>query len=407
MFDEKALWKERFGKRLRDLGRYLRYIFNGHLVVVLLFLLGSAGYYYQNWIATLSGGFPVEIIMAVLLGIFLTYSPVYNFLLEADQVFLIPLETRLKGYFLRSGGASFIFQGYILLMVFAVLMPMYAHGSGKGFRLFLPFFVLLLAAKAWNLAVSWKMDYQIETRIHLADLFVRYVLNVVFFYLLFQGAKLIFLVVLGFIMGFYYYSFASRANKMGLKWDRLIAQEEKRMASFYRLANLFTDVPKVKDTVKRRKWLDFLLGNMAFSQEKTYLYLYSRTFLRSGDYLGLFVRLTVIGSLGIYFLSFGWGKLLLAVLFLYLTGFQLMPLWNHHQNKLWVDLYPAASKYKWVSFRMIMLVILTVQTVIFVLLILLNGEWMIGLISLIAGLAFTYIFVTFYSKNRLKPAMDR
>ena len=45
---------------------------------------------------------------------------------------------------------------------------------------------------------------------------------------------------------------------MGLKWDLLIAQEEKRMASFYRLANLFTDVPKLKDTVKRRKWLDII-----------------------------------------------------------------------------------------------------------------------------------------------------
>ena len=37
MFDEKKLWSQRAGLRAKDLGRYLRYIFNGHLVVVMLF----------------------------------------------------------------------------------------------------------------------------------------------------------------------------------------------------------------------------------------------------------------------------------------------------------------------------------------------------------------------------------
>ena len=137
---------------------------------------------------------------------------------------------------------------------------------------------------------------------------------------------------------------------MGLKWDLLIAQEEKRLASFYRLANLFTDVPKLKDTVKRRKWLDIFIQSHFFFQNNTYLYLFVRTFLRSSDYLGLFTRLTVIGVIALYFISFGVGQLVLSLLFIYLTGFQLLPLWNHHQNKLWIDLYPVAEKYKTVAF---------------------------------------------------------
>lgn len=126
MFDEKKLWKDRASGRMKDLGRYLRYIFNGHLVVVLLFLIGTASFYYQKWIESLSEGFPAELIIAILIGSLLTYSPVSNFLLEADQVFILPLEDKLRGYFLRSGGASLVFQGYLLLMVLAVLMPMYA-----------------------------------------------------------------------------------------------------------------------------------------------------------------------------------------------------------------------------------------------------------------------------------------
>jgi ABC-2 type transport system permease protein len=402
MFDDKKLWKERASGRVKDLSRYLRYILNGHLMIVLLFLIGGAAFYYQKWIETLSNGFPAEIILAILLGIFLTNSPVYNFLLEADQVFLIPLENKLKGYFLRSGVTSLVFQGYILLMVLAILMPMYAHVSSTGFRSFIPFFVVLLVVKAWNLAAGWRIHYFVQSSVTTLDMFVRYFINVLFCYLLFKQANVLFLLAIVVIMAFYYRYFSVRTNKMGLKWDLLIAQEEKRMASFYRLANLFTDVPKLKDTVKRRKWLDLFINWIPFSQEKTYLYLYSRTFLRSADYLGLFIRLTVIGALALYFISFGWGQIGISILFLYLTGFQLLPLWNHHQNKLWVDLYPVPSKFKSTAFHFVLMVILTIQAAIFALFIFVKGEISIALLALLAGVSFNYIFVYFYSKNRLK-----
>ena len=42
MFDERLLWKERFSRTSRELSRYLKYIFNGHLMIVLIFLLGTA-----------------------------------------------------------------------------------------------------------------------------------------------------------------------------------------------------------------------------------------------------------------------------------------------------------------------------------------------------------------------------
>jgi ABC-2 type transport system permease protein len=402
MFDEKKLWRDRASGRIKDLGRYLRYIFNGHLVVVLLFLIGTASFYYQNWIETLTADFPVEIIIAVLIGFLLTYSPVYNFLLEADQVFILPLEDKLKGYFLRSGGASLVFQGYLLLMVLAVLMPMYAHISSDGFQSFFPFLVILLVIKSWNIATSWRIDYFVQPSFHRWDLVVRYFINATFTYLLFKQASMFLLLLIAVVCVFYYYFFYVQTKKMGLKWDLLINQEEKRMASFYGLANMFTDVPKLRDTVKRRKWLDFLINRISFTQEKTYLYLFSRAFLRSSDYLGLFTRLTVIGAVAIYFISFGLGQIVLGILFLYLTGFQLLPLWNHHQNKLWVDLYPVEPKFKTAAFHSLLMTILVIQAVIFTLFILVKGDLYISLLTLLAGLVFSYLFVYFYAKNRLK-----
>lgn len=402
MFDEKKLWKERAVHRLKEFGVYLRYILNGHLMVVLLFLIGTAAFYYQNWISTLSPNFPAEIIISVILGVFLTHSPVYTFLLEADQVFLIPLETRLKGYFLRSGIVSLVFQGYILLMILALLMPIYAHVSINGFKSFFIFLLVLLIIKAWNIAVSWRIHYYVQPSVYIWDRIVRYFINVIFTFLLFSNANILFLLIFAFILAFYYQSFTVRTNKMGLKWDLLIAQEEKRLASFYRLANLFTDVPKLKDTVKRRKWLDIFINSISFSQNNTYLYLFVRTFLRSSDYLGLFTRLTIIGAMALYFISFGVGQLVFSLLFIYLTGFQLLPLWNHHQNKLWIDLYPVSEKYKTVAFYTILRNILFIQTSIFALVILVKGEWIFTGIILLTGLLFSYLFVHFYSKKRLK-----
>lgn len=402
MFDEKKLWKDRAVNRIKEFGRYLRYIFNGHLVIVLLFLIGMAAFYYQNWINTLPLGFPAEIIIAVIIGLFLTFSPVYNFLLEADQVFLLPLENRLKGYFLRSGLVSLVLQGYILLMVLAVLMPMYARVSTNGFRSFFIFLIVLVGLKVWNLAVSWKITYYVQISVSRWDMLVRYFINVTLTFLLFKQANILILLVCALILAGYYRSFSSSTKKLGMKWDLLIGQEEKRMASFYRLANLFTDVPKLKDTVKRRKWLDLFINRIAFSQEKTYLYLFSRTFLRASDYLGLFIRLTVIGAFALYFMSFGLGQILFSLLFLYLTGFQLLPLWNHHQNKLWVDLYPVAQKDKTSAFRLLLFVILVIQAFVFTLIIFLKGEWTIALLVVFSGLVFNYLFVYVYSRKRLK-----
>ncbi|WP_045519860.1 ABC transporter permease [Neobacillus niacini] len=402
MFDEKKLWKDRSVHRLKEFGVYLRYILNGHLVVVLLFLIGTAAFYYQNWISSLSPDFPAEIIIAVILGVFLTHSPVYTFLLEADQVFLIPLETRLKPYFFRSGLISLIFQGYILLMVLAVLMPMYAHVSANGFQSFFIFLIILLAIKAWNIAVNWKIHYFVQPSVYTWDMFVRYFINVLFTFLLFNNANILFLLIFALIMASYYRSFYIRTRKMGLKWDLLIAQEEKRMSSFYRLANLFTDVPKVKDTVKRRKWLDLFINRISFSQDNTYHYLFARTFLRASDYLGLFIRLTVIGAFAVYFISFGVGQIVLSLLFIYLTGFQLLPLWNHHQNKLWVDLYPVSQNHKTAAFHSLLMRILIIQSSIFSVIILIKGEWLYALLVLLSGLLFSFLFVNVYSKNRLK-----
>ena len=142
-------------------------------------------------------------------------------------------------------------------------------------------------------------------------------------------------------------------------------------------------------------------ARIPFQQDQTYHYLLGRTFLRSGDYLGLFVRLTIMGGAAIYFLTFGIGQVILVVLFLYLTGFQLLPLWKHHQNHSMLELLPISKKIKRETFLRIIRNILGLQSLLLSAVILIKGDWMATVISLLAGIVFCVYFVYFYSKRKI------
>lgn len=402
MFDPQHLWKERFTTFAKETGSYLRYIFNGHLVIVVLFLLGTAAFYYQEWIETLKPDFPAAWIIALFLAAVLTYSPIQTFLTEADKIFLLPLETRLHDYFRKSIVFSLSLQSYLLLLVLAVLMPLHVKIHGADFKSFFILLIALILIKWINILIRWNVQFFIEKNVKMTDSVIRFCINVVLLYFIFAGAQLYFAAVPAAVLILLYLYYQKQAKVKGLKWEQLIEDEERRMNAFYRLANMFTDVPKLRDRTKRRKWLDWLVNVIPYRQDLAFSHLYLRTFARSGDYFGLLVRLTVIGGGALYFLTYGPGQILLALLFMYLTGFQLLPLWNHHQNKLWVSLYPVPESARKKSFTSLLLGIMIFQASVFAGAVLIKGEWLSASIILASGIAFSLFFVYFYSQSKLK-----
>lgn len=402
MFDARGLWRKRLGQTSKELGKYLRYIFNGHIVIVFIFLVGAAAYYYQAWVDTLTPEFPVAFIMAAFLALLVTHSPIYTLLKDADRIFLLPLEEKLGSYFSRSVLFSFFLQLYGLLFGLAVLMPMYAALNAGNFTIFFLFFAMLAVLKIANLLIRWRVQYYVEISAHRTDSLIRYFVNGVFLFLLFDGASywLLLPIVLIYVLLYVFYSYQTKEK--GLKWEYLVTQHERRMMAFYRLANMFTDVPILRNSVKRRRWLDFLGGFISFNRENVYTYLYVKTFVRGGEYFGLFVRLTIIGAIGIYLLPTSYVQLVFVILFLFLTGFQLFPLWKHHQNKTILMLYPVGEEVKERSFQRILLVLLCIQALLLSAAILITGDWQTALIGSIVGLLFSFFFVFVYIKNKLK-----
>lgn len=386
--NSQQFWKNRFVEYMQEMQKYLRYIFNGHFVFVLVFALGGGAYYYSDWVKTLDSDFPVAPIMAIILALLVTRSPIHTFLKEADLVFILPLETQLKSYFNRSILFSWMMQGYLLLIVLAALMPMYAKVSGSNFTDFIWLLVVLLIMKIFNLYISWyALKYQ-EISTSQVDWVIRFFINGVLVYLVINQSILMLQVfaLLVLIGLFFYYRTATRLKI--LKWDRLIDLERKRLLSFYRIANLFTDVPSLSGKVARRKGLDGILAMIPFGQKSTYTYLYARTFLRANDYVGLLVRLTMIGSIIIFALPNIWSHLFVTLLFLFMTAIQLLPIWKVHEWKLWISLYPVPDKMretaviKWISY------FLLIEDVVFVIVLLAKGEWTSAIAVLLVGAVF-------------------
>lgn len=399
--NSQGLWAERARSFSKELQKYLRYIFNGHLLLVLVFAIGGLSFYYSEWVKTLSPDFPAEIIMAVVIGILVAKSPIYTFFKEADMVFLLPLETKLKSYVSKSLALSLVIQGYILLMVFVAFLPMFSKVTGAGLSDFLWMFAAILLIKYLNLQIRWHVLKFQEPSTLWTDGVLRLVINIFLLYFIFSHSAMIFPLVTALLLVLLWIYYRNATQKKGIKWERLIELEAKRLMSFYRVANLFTDVPKLRGNVYRRKWLDPLLRFIPYDQNSSFQFLYARTLLRANDYLGLLIRLTIIGSFMLAAVSVLWAKLLVILLFLYMTGLQLLPVWRQHEMKIWVSLYPLPDELRRKAVIQLISILLFIESLVFFAVALFTGGLLPGAVSLAVGIGFIILFQA-YAKNKME-----
>ncbi|PES00369.1 ABC transporter permease EcsB [Bacillus cereus] len=396
-----ALWKERFRHFLKEVRTYSKYVFNDHLKFIFVFIIGAGAYYYQQWLQTLTPSFPAALVMAVLIGLVLTAGSIQTLLKEADLVYLLPVEEKLKPYFTKAFLFTFMIQLYIIAIVAAALAPLYFQQmkqTGAGYIWIVLAFVIV---KAWNLFVAWEKSFLTDQNIQRADWFIRFILNGLFVYFLVERTSVLFIGGIVLLMVLYLAIMHQMVKGKPLNWEYLISEEGKKMMLLYRIANMFVDVPALKERVARRKWLDFILS--IIGEKRTYLYLYTRTFLRSGNYFGLYVRLLALGGVILYFIPFLYGRFIVSFIFLYLIGYQLLTLWKHHRMKIWLDLYPVRGEEKKKDFLTLLNAVLIIGSVIFtVIFTLATKDFMMTGILLIVSILFSIGFVYQYGAKRIE-----
>ncbi|WJE16785.1 ABC transporter permease [Halobacillus sp. ACCC02827] len=403
MINAKEFWKKRFSAHMKETNRYLKYIFNGHMAVAMFFFVSALAYFYQQWLQDIPEGFPTALIVGAAFGYMVSYSPVRTLLKEPDLVFLLPAEYHLGDYFRRCLYYSYVIQLYLIFLIGAALGPLYfATYPEFGTRHYLMMIGVALIIKVWNMLSNWWMLKERSPRIRVTDQLVKAVLNMVIFYFLAKGEWLFASIVTVLLVVVVLYSYNLSRKKAGLTWDLLVQKDQQRMRTFYRIANMFTDVPHLKNTVKKRHGLvRALIGGLTYRQDQAFAYLYRITFVRSSDYLGMYFRLIVIGGLAVWFVPNVWFKAAFALLFLYLTAFQMMSLWNHHRTIAWMDIYPLKKEWKTKALLSWMKQLMLFQTFLFGLLFLV--QWNpVGLVIVWGGGAvFSYLFINSYVKQKL------
>lgn len=400
MFDSNAFFKNRFSEHLKETSRYLRYMFTGHLMIAMLFFISAIAVYYQQWLANLPDNFPTAWVVGIAFGLVASYSPVRTLLKEPDLVFIIAAESKMSAYFRNALLYSFVIQLYLVLLVAAAFGPLYSatNPDSQGYLLTV---LVLLIFKVWNLLANWWMLKIRASGVRQIDLVTRTLLSIVVFYFLIHGDVALTAITTGLYIVVFLYDYSISRKRAGIAWDLLIEKDRNRMQAFYRIANMFTDVPHLKSKVKRRGWLTSIVSNVPFQNKQTFNYLYRITFVRGGDYLSMYIRLIILGGVFIYFVPQTWMKILFALLFLYMSSFQMMTLYHHHRTNMWLDLYPVEHKWRKQAVLKWLYLLGCIQAIIYALVFLPLQEFAGAGIALVAGLLFNYLFINGYVKKKL------
>ena len=296
---------------------------------------------------------------------------------------------------------NYLVQLYILVIALAVIGPLYSHAyTGNSKSDFVLIIVMALLIKAWNFAANWMMFKIRNKKITLLDKIIRLILSIGIFYTLFEGFYSYIIVFIFFAAVINDYFLAKKQS--GIAWDVLIENDQHRLSAFYRFVSSFAEVPQLTRRLKKRRMLAaFMEHRVPFKQSAAFHYLYRLTFIRSNDYLNLYIRLTVMGAIIMYFIPNSWVKLAIALLFVYMTSFQLIPLFHHYRTSIWIDLYPMDRSQQRASYMKDMKLLTIVQAVLFSLVFLFMLDFQSMIIMLIGGFLFMYLFYNGYVKKKI------
>ncbi|MBY6087910.1 ABC transporter permease [Priestia flexa] len=389
LMDIKTLWGLRVQEFYRKMFRYYSII--GANVVYFFLIISSIFIYYFNlflqWI-------PPQISVEVILSLFVTFilmqTKVRTFIKRADIVFLLPLEWKLKSYFIKSLVYSFVIDFIKSLSLITILLSLFLHKT----NISLPVFFLIVGIVSYNILMKWTEQWlknHVQFVLHRLNRFFSIYLMC---YFLFKNDWVFELVLMSINFVYLIYFIGKKRN---LNWQWLIVEEESALLRNFKFINIFMDVPNLKRSFRNRRLLTMILKRcIPYSQSSTFVYLYSHLFVRYNDYFYLYLRLTLIGIFVNYAIpTSGW---IFNLLILFMTGYQVIPL--QHEIKQSVLLYPISKAQINDSFLKFVLVVLYAQLFILYFAMFIYTSTA-KIYYLVIGSLFVYVFVYFFVSKRV------
>ncbi|MCD2256648.1 ABC transporter permease [Agrilactobacillus fermenti] len=401
------LWKKRLRKHQMEQFKYLKLVFNDHFVIALIFLIGALGVGYASLVRLVAHAYWWgPIVLSLIYSLILAIGRFANLIEAADSTFLLPKEGEFFHYLLAARKYSLILPIIVIFGLNLAILPLTL--------------VLVQGSSVWTvilMALSTLIFKDVLLWVELMNCYdgntinTNWLLNKSFWY----G-----LALLSFLLGFYVspiitvvlalignlwlrHQVINYVISGNLRFSVVIANENARQFRILKIYNLFTDVPSLQSPAKRRKYLDPFLRLVKPNHENSFLYLFFRGFLRGTEYLGFYLRFVIIGTIILFFIHQIWVGTVLYLLFLYLSGFQLLPFYSQYDGIVFTKLYPVTSKAKLHSFQQLLVGLMSVQWLIMSMPLIINFyQNPLVWVCIAVGLLFVLAFVYGYSKTRIK-----
>ena len=352
---------------------YSKYIFNSHLIMFLIIVLGAAMINYSKWIAIASQFelYSVFIAASLAFSYYLISTKVKTYIKEADAVFLLPLEK----YYKNVGKKTIINTTVVHVIAFVIfyfsVKPITSIiGTVDRIAICLLIMVILLN----NLLKYFQI-------IHYKELIWVKILQ---FIVVFIQIISVFIVntyilitdLVGIIALSYstYYILKNAGNvrnaddkeKFVVKWNEAAEYDKHRMESYLKFVNMFVDVPLSGVKVARRKYFDAILPKLTkdnFTKENSFKYYYYRVFLRQENTVFLALRLMLLAGLIIFSFKNPYVSAVAIISYSYLTIIQLVPLYKQVSNNIWHSILPVDESIKIGSFKKLLMVVMLTTTI--------------------------------------------
>ncbi|MBM7630943.1 ABC transporter permease [Geomicrobium sediminis] len=387
--DIKTIWGLRVQEFYQKMFRYYS-IIGANVFYFFLIMSSIFIYFFHLFLEWVPPQLPVEVIGSLFVTYLLMCTKVRTFVKRADIPFLLPLEWRLKNYFIKSILYSFVINVVILVSFLTVFLTLFLQATTINFL----FLIFIVGVAACNIFMKWIeqwLDNRVQLMLHRLNRLL--LLYVMCYFLL--GNDWMYVLVLMSANFVYLIYFTSKKRK--LNWQWLIDEEERALVRNYKFINFFIDVPNLKRSFRRRRLLTMILKRCIPSrQSHTFVYLYSQLFVRHNDYFYLYLRLTAIGIVVNYAMPANGGVFNLLVLFM--TGSQVTPL-QHELNQS-VTLYPISEFQRKDSFLTFVLIMLYTQlAIVFFATSMLTST--ANVFNLFIGGLFVHVFVYFFVAKRV------
>lgn len=337
-----SLFNRRYKAIRKEKSYYNKFIFNGHFTVFLLILLGAFIFGYGEWLQHIPQHIDYALFASIAVAL-VSLFPIRTLLKDADKIFLLPFEKHMKDYMQVSLIYSYSSRIFLQVILLIILFPLFYKLNDNHFAFYIVFAISAIIFPYLGLLVKWQW-----LKLNLSSWTINLLLFVLFgitFYLILRFHNY-FAIIFIFIVGVLLLILKMNSKKQLFPWERMIAIEQQKHTNYYKFVNMFTDVKHLRESAVRRSYLDFILptpkGNK-FNENRMYLFLFVRSFVRGRDAFSIILRLVIIALVLMLWLSNSIVSLIIGSLFMYITLLQMAQFYTQQAYGLWPQVWPVSD----------------------------------------------------------------